>query len=75
MQLVTCEKHGQGPGYCICLHVANGAKAVHIDKATENELGCAVCAECDDRSRSLTADDFLLYCAGCFAELTTGKEL
>jgi len=70
--LVTCDKHGQGPGYCVCLHVASGAAPTHIMKATEKELGEALCAECQ-KNKNLTADDLVLWCAGCFADSQKAK--
>ena len=65
MQLVTCDKHGKGPGYCVCLHVINGAKVAYFERATEKELGVAVCEDCERREP--TADDMALVCAGCYA--------
>lgn len=66
-QLIMCDTHGQSPGYCVCLHVLAGAKAVWIVPATEEELGEALCADCV--SKELTADDLQLMCAGHFAEM------
>lgn len=64
--IVTCGKHGRGPGYCVCLHVADGAKVAHLVPATEKDLGEALCKDC--KKRTITADDLVLWCAGCFAE-------
>jgi len=72
-KLVTCDVHGVGPGYVVCLHVIAGAKIAHLEKATEDELGEAVCKACEDNAkeegRTLDAEDFSLFCAGCLAEL------
>lgn len=64
--LITCKKHGLGPGYCICIHIAAGAKPFRVIKATEEELGEAVCADC--QGKELEVEDLVLWCAGCFAE-------
>ena len=74
MQLVTCDRHGKGPGYCVCLHVTNGAKVVGFVKATEEELGEALCANCTANKDNLTVDDLVLICAGCYAvEIKKGQ--
>jgi hypothetical protein len=37
--LLECGRHGQSPGYAVCAHIMNGAKAAYIIRATEKELG------------------------------------
>lgn len=67
-QLITCDKHGRSPGYCVCVHIVHGgAPAAHIVKATEQELGEAVCQRCSQTEP--TVDDLVLLCAGCLASL------
>jgi len=66
-KLVKCDKHGTAPGYVVCLHIPQGAKAVFIERATETVLGLAICADC--LRQNLIADAEMLICAGCFADM------
>jgi|HubBroStandDraft_1064217.scaffolds.fasta_scaffold00161_36 hypothetical protein len=71
-RLVTCSRHGLGPCYAACLHVADGAHIAQFDRATETHIGEAICCEC--MGRDLTADDCLIICAGCMAELEAAQQ-
>jgi len=67
--LITCNTHGQGPAYVVCLHVVNGTRAHLISIATECEIGHGLCEECCERAPSLGLDDLTTICAGCFVDL------
>ena len=74
--LLECGRHGQSPGYAVCHHIMNGAKAAYIIRATEKELGEALCYICEHESkgRTLDVDECNLICAGCFFE-TQGMKM
>lgn len=76
LQQLECGRHGKGPGYFVCMHIMDGAKAAFIKNATESEFGEAVCYMCEHEAkhRDLTPDECSLICAGCFAE-TQGIKL
>jgi hypothetical protein len=65
---VVCPDHvGPQQAFMVCVHCDQaGAPVVHLVEATDQEPGEALCATCHAHADTITADDLLLVCRGCF---------